>query len=121
MEYNENAKLQPWFFQQMGSSMRKIVFTEGVVEGLKKWRRKAKKNIALRNDESARPSLDASLDYSPSFNTLDTSLSIDTDQPSPDTEYLAVEISEEETITTKQPELNKKLGSFEGFDLTKTS
>ena len=100
--------------------MRTIVFTEGVAEGLKRWRRKAKKNVTLRNSESARPSLDASLDNAPSFNTLDTSLSIDTDQPSPDSGYLAVEILDEETVS-KQPELRQKLGSFEGFDLCKTS
>lgn len=105
----------------MGTSMRTIVFTEGVVEGLNRWRRKAKKNIARRNNHSARPSLDASLDNSPSFNTLDTSFSVDLDQPSSDAGYLTVEISDEETVATKQPEPRQKLGCFEGFDLRKTS
>ncbi|XP_034673918.1 MLO-like protein 12 [Vitis riparia] len=106
---------------QMGTSMRTIVFTEGVVEGLNRWRRKAKKNIARRNNHSARPSLDASLDNSPSFNTLDTSFSVDLDQPSSDAGYLTVEISDEETVATKRPEPRQKLGSFEGFDSCKTS
>lgn len=52
---------------QMGTSMRPAVFTEDVIEGLKRWRAKARKN--LKNSYSARPSLDTSLslDSSPSF------------------------------------------------------
>uniref|UniRef100_A0A7N0UHF2 MLO-like protein n=1 Tax=Kalanchoe fedtschenkoi TaxID=63787 RepID=A0A7N0UHF2_KALFE len=65
---------------QMGTSMNKAVFTEGVVEGLKRWRTKAVKNIAKRNSiNPSRPSLDILLrnctDVSPSFR-LDASYEV---------------------------------------------
>ncbi|KAH7837107.1 hypothetical protein Vadar_009673 [Vaccinium darrowii] len=108
---------------QMGTSMRKAVFTEGVVEGLKRWRVKAKKKVALRNN-SARRSLDASitsLDTSPSFSTLDVvSFHVERVYPSGDTSYLAVEVGEDDSVTRDRREHHQKLGSFEGFELSKT-
>ncbi|CAB4276156.1 unnamed protein product [Prunus armeniaca] len=87
---------------QMGTSMRKAVFTANVVKGLKKWRAKARKNLALRNHpHSARLSLDASLETSlslgtsPSLSGHDASFStVDFDRPSDDAEYVALEIRE---------------------------
>lgn len=103
--------------------MRKVVFTEGVVEGLKKWRRRAKKNLAIRNTTSnsvwARPSLDALIETSPSFSTLDVSYSVDQldDRLGEDDGYLSVEISDEESSRGKQVEKQQKLSSFDGFAL----
>ncbi|KAH0985738.1 hypothetical protein GBA52_012915 [Prunus armeniaca] len=87
---------------QMGTTMRKAVFTANVVKGLKKWRAKARKNLALRNHpHSARLSLDASLETSlslgtsPSLSGHDASFStVDFDRPSDDAEYVALEIRE---------------------------
>ncbi|XP_052200728.1 MLO-like protein 12 [Diospyros lotus] len=122
---------------QMGTSMGKAVFTEEVVQGLKKWRTKAKKNLALRNIYPAPLSLDASitsLDTSPSFGTIDASFSAERDNSqhfdarhpsfrvelndpgSVDGGFVAFEVDgEEESV-----EQNQKLGSFQGFVLSKT-
>ncbi|KAK4740625.1 hypothetical protein SAY87_024213 [Trapa incisa] len=68
---------------QMGTSMRPVVFAENVMEGLKRWRATARKNLTLRNPYSAgvadplfRHSADTSVASSPSFNTLHVPLSI---------------------------------------------
>ncbi|KAK6917618.1 Mlo-related protein [Dillenia turbinata] len=105
---------------QMGTSMGKAVFTEAVVEGLKKWRVMAKKNIATRNPYSARPSLDASLSIgsSPSFNTVDASYSLDYDRPSPQVDGVEDEVEVEESLRGR-PKEQKKFGSFEGFELSR--
>ncbi|KAK6932618.1 Mlo-related protein, partial [Dillenia turbinata] len=92
---------------QLGTSMGKAVFTETVVEGLKKWQANAKKNRATRN--SARPSLDAllSVQSSPSFSTLDCDL--------PLAEVNVVEndeVDDEESLTRRQKEQGKYI-SFE--------
>ncbi|XVF25736.1 hypothetical protein REPUB_Repub13aG0239400 [Reevesia pubescens] len=111
---------------QMGTSMKKAVFPETVVEGLNRWRANARKNIALKNNyTSARPSLDASLDTSASFGTspsfsLDPSYSVKLDGPS-DTEYLAVEIKDEEKEIREIIEVHQKRGSFGGFDVRNIS
>lgn len=119
---------------QMGTSMRRAVFTEGVVQGLKKWRRKARKNVASRNTATwpegrRRPSFDApsfdasletnSLGTSPSFGTLDASFSIDAD------DSVAVEIMEEdddhsirEIIEESSEERPQNISSFDGFRMS---
>ncbi|KAA0052657.1 MLO-like protein 6 [Cucumis melo var. makuwa] len=64
----------------MGSSMKKTVFTEGVVEGLRKWQGRAKKKVARRrrsgqhgcdynfsSQSPPRTSVDAGVDSPPSF------------------------------------------------------
>ncbi|XP_015874636.2 MLO-like protein 6 [Ziziphus jujuba] len=102
---------------QMGTSMSKAVFTEGVVEGLKRWRAKARKNVAIRSpNRPARPSLDTSLetsvDTSPSFNTLDASFSAE--------HYAAVDVRDDD-IEDEEAHIvvgRQKVGSFHGFDLT---
>ncbi|XP_062013070.1 MLO-like protein 12 [Rosa rugosa] len=112
---------------QMGTSMRKAVFTETVVTGLKKWRGRARKNLALKS--SARMSLDASLqtslslDTTLSFNHIDASASFSTVDF--DAEYVAVEIMDNagNVVQGKQvPEgedRDQKPGpSFDGFDLS---
>lgn len=114
---------------QMGTSMRKAVFTEGVLEGLKRWRVKAKKKVALRNN-SARRSLDASitsLDTSASFSTVDgVSFRVELVNrfgDTPDTEFSAVEVGEDDSVglvAAETTEHRQKLSSFEGFDLGKT-
>ncbi|KAG7962393.1 hypothetical protein I3843_09G064500 [Carya illinoinensis] len=97
---------------QMGSSMRKDhAFTEGVVYGLKKWRAKAKKNLALssfRNtDYHARPLLDASLETSPSF-CHDARFSVDFDLPSNSEIFVAVELDSEENARHRQSKEKQK-------------
>ncbi|XVE88118.1 hypothetical protein DITRI_Ditri19aG0042400 [Diplodiscus trichospermus] len=109
---------------QMGTSMKKAVFPESVVEGLNRWRANARKNVALRNNITSTPpsldaSLDASLDTSPSFR-IDPSYSVKFDQPSNSDQYLAVEINEKEEdnkSTSRETEEHQKRGSFGGFDV----
>jgi mlo protein len=109
--------------RQMGTAMRSDVFTEDVVRGLKRWRIKAKKKVALRNTNySARPSqLDAS--HEPSFSTLEgTVVSVDSGRPSDVDQYVAVGVEDEENVRGRsQPEEKQKMGSFHGFDLSNTS
>lgn len=102
----------------MGSSMRTAVFTESVVEGLKKWRRRARKNLELRNTNwtEGRPSLDAnsletnSVDTSPSFGTLDHA------SYSGDVDSVALEITDEDKPNqTLEQHDRQKFGSFNGF------
>lgn len=122
----------------MGTSMRKDVFTEGVVHGLKKWRVKAKKNLASRNTNNIYParlsldtSLESSLDTSPSFG-VDARFSVEFDPPSDldhDPEMVAVEVlddddDEEKNVRQRQPEaeIRPKLGSsFHGFEYVSSS
>lgn len=107
----------------MGTSMRKAVFTEGVVKGLKRWKGRARKNVSLRNTTStnwsARPSLDASietLDTSPSFNNLEASFSL------VDADYTTLDVTDHhQDQIAKQLQADQdhqKFGSFNGFDLT---
>ncbi|PON60647.1 Mlo-related protein [Trema orientale] len=124
---------------QMGSSMRKAVFTEFVVDGLKRWRRRARKNLTLMmrntNWTEGRPSVDAnnsleaySVDTSPSFGALDhASFSVDHVDHS-----VALEITdhEEDNLFRPKPESEddhdhdhdhdhrQKVNSFDGFHLT---
>ncbi|XVF40426.1 hypothetical protein PTKIN_Ptkin01aG0112500 [Pterospermum kingtungense] len=76
---------------QMGTSMKKAVFPENVVQGLTRWRANARKNVALKNintSSSTRPSLETS----PSF-SLHPSYTEEFDQPLSDSsDHLAVEI-----------------------------
>ncbi|XP_028078559.1 MLO-like protein 12 isoform X2 [Camellia sinensis] len=104
----------------MGTSMKKVVLTEEMVKGLKRWRAKAKKNLARRNTSSTLHSLDASitsLDTSPSFNTLHRSPSVDLDNLSIDGDFVAVEVKNEDNVAGKRVEHHQKFGSFRGFDL----
>ncbi|XP_074325890.1 MLO-like protein 12 isoform X1 [Apium graveolens] len=101
---------------QMGTSMRKSVFPEEVEDGLKKWRMKAKKNVARRSAiNSALTSLNASPQTSlhplPSFaTTRGRSLSLKTDDPPIDDEGIV----EVESATVRQEDRDhKRLGSFE--------
>lgn len=113
--------------QQMGTSMGKAVFTESVVESLKKWRAKAKKSLAMENTSrlsyattSLDASLDSSLDHSPSFTLAAASFSLERDGPNPisNSEVVALEIKGEEQVNGKGKE---KVSSFNGFDLSNTS
>ena len=106
--------------EQMGSSMRNSVFTEDVVKGLKRWRGRARKNLALLKNTNSREgplSIDHSLDTStvgtsPSFGTLDISVSLDADS-------VAVEIIEEEEEEKDHQQVSQhraqKISSFNGF------
>ncbi|CAA2988159.1 MLO 6 [Olea europaea subsp. europaea] len=105
---------------QMGSSMRNSAFTEEVMGGLKRWRVKAKKNLAhKRHTDLARRSLDGLLDTSvessPSCGTLDPSFSIEIDYASD-----SGVVSNENSVARRQPEQHQKPGSFEGFELSRT-
>ncbi|XP_061341521.1 MLO-like protein 6 [Gastrolobium bilobum] len=102
---------------QMGSTMNKAVFTENVIRGIKIWHDKAKKSMALRNPYTQRPSLETSLETSPSF-SLDPSVSILVDRPL-DAKHVDLSIMDEEKVSELQESENqqRKLGSFHGFDL----
>ncbi|KAJ1402107.1 Mlo-related protein [Sesbania bispinosa] len=97
---------------QMGSSMSKVVFTENVIQGVKIWQAKAKKNMALRNPYSE----SSTLDTSPSF-SFDASVSILVDRPL-DAKHMAVNVVDEEEISEQQESENqdRKSGSFHGFN-----
>ncbi|KAL3643473.1 hypothetical protein CASFOL_014288 [Castilleja foliolosa] len=105
---------------QMGTSMRKSVFPEEVVGGLKRWRAKARRNLAKRKQNLGHRLLDASVESSPSFSTLDTSYPLDVDYTSDD-EIEPVGRLDEENIGERRPEQQhqRKLRSFEGFDLSR--
>jgi mlo protein len=106
----------------MGSSMRTAVFTENVVEGLKRWRARAKARKNLKISYSARPSLDASddpslpFDTSPSF-SLSASYSIDPNPPL-DRDHVTIEVLDEAKHNDEQPWELKRNGSFEGFNVS---
>ncbi|EEF39797.1 Protein MLO, putative [Ricinus communis] len=113
---------------QMGTSMKKAVFTENVVAGLKRWRAKARKN--LKNSYAARPSLDASLslDTSPSLETspsfsLDASNTVDFDRGLDAEHVVAIEVmgGDVKEGNDKQTEEHQKMDSFDGFDPSVTS
>ncbi|KAF9672396.1 hypothetical protein SADUNF_Sadunf11G0037400 [Salix dunnii] len=103
---------------QMGSSMRKAVFTENVAEGLKRWRKKARRN--LKTSYSARPSLDVSvdtslsLDSSPSF-SVNASYSVDPNYP---LDHVTIEMIDEAKHNDEQPQDHKVNGSFRGFNVS---
>lgn len=107
---------------QMGSSMKEAVFPEKVAQGLKNWRRRARKK--LKTSHFSRPSVDASLDASlsldtsPSF-TLDSSYSLDRDLQFDDTEHVAVEIEEEKA--GEEPVEYHETDSFDGFHVANAS
>jgi mlo protein len=106
----------------MGSSMRTAVFTENVVEGLKRWRARANARKNLKISYSARPSLDASVDPSLPFDTspsfsLSASYSIDPNPPL-DTDHVTIEVNDEAKHTDEQPREHKRNGSFEGFNVS---
>lgn len=103
---------------QMGTSMGNSVFPEGVVGGIRRWRAKAKRNLARRKRNLPPRSLDASVESSPSFATLDASLSVDLDYTTDDG-VESVERSDEENVGQRRPEQHQKLGSFEGFELSR--
>ena len=102
----------------MGTSMRKSVFPEGVEDGLKKWRMKAKKNVARRSaTNSALTSLNASPQTSlhplPSFtSTRGHSLSLKTDDPPMDDGEIVV-VESAEGVGREENGDHKRLGSFE--------
>lgn len=116
-------------FEQMGTSMRNAVFPEGVVNGLKRWRKRARKNLAIKNKYwRASPSLDASVeDNSPSFSVLDPSLSVELGYTNTSTmddwNTSAEEItSDEDSDNGKQVVVQPEkigLGSFKGFNMDK--
>ncbi|XP_062095791.1 MLO-like protein 6 [Humulus lupulus] len=133
---------------QMGSSMRTAVFTELVVKGLKKWKVRAKKNLAAakntkwKEEQRSPTSLDnnnpnslqiySAVDAaaSLSFSTLDhASFSVDVD------DSVAVEITDEDSFRpineSNHPRDDdddddgdydrKKISSFDGFRSTETN
>ncbi|KAG4960410.1 hypothetical protein JHK87_037043 [Glycine soja] len=109
---------------QMGTSMRKVVFTENVIRGIQIWQDKAKKNMALRNPYSQGTSLDTSLsletslEASPSFR-LGASLSNFMDRPLDVNKHMDVNITQGEIVSEQQESENQasNLSSFQGFNL----
>ena len=85
----------------MGNS----VFPENVVGGLKRWRAKARRNLAARRGDLTTRSLDASVESSPSFATLDASLPLDLDYTSDD-----------DGIERSYHQQQQQLGSFHGIE-----
>ncbi|XP_042044730.1 MLO-like protein 12 [Salvia splendens] len=92
---------------QMGTSMGNSVFPENVVGGLKRWRAKARRNLAARRGDLTTRSLDASVESSPSFANLDASLPLDLDYTSDDD---GIERSDHNQQQQQQ------LGSFHGIE-----
>ncbi|KAE8719917.1 hypothetical protein F3Y22_tig00109924pilonHSYRG00068 [Hibiscus syriacus] len=113
---------------QMGTSMKKTVFPEAVVEGLNRWRTNARRNVELKNNYmAAGPSLETSPSIgtsSPSF-SLHPSYSVSTFDQAPEPEYVAVDMmesEERENRTNRESEIELQTrGSFEGFDLRNVS
>ncbi|KAE8716977.1 cytochrome P450 71A9-like [Hibiscus syriacus] len=115
----------------MGTSMKKSVFPEAVAEGLNRWRANARRNVALKsNYMPARASLDASLQspdlaFHRNFTVIQPSYSVSTFDEAPASEYLAVDMMEDEekenrTSRESQIQLHMR-GSFEGFDFRNVS
>ncbi|XP_022142055.1 MLO-like protein 12 [Momordica charantia] len=122
---------------QMGSSMRKAVFTEAVMEGLRKWRGRAKKRISRRSrncrhggdyNSPRRTLVDAGVDSPPSFR-LETAPppSVDSGGAQNDNAWssssAAVSIKgkgkrplEFEIEEEPNDHNNHKVSSFDGFD-----
>ncbi|XP_068657883.1 MLO-like protein 12 [Aristolochia californica] len=88
---------------QMGSSMRKVVFTERVVEGLKNWHTVAKRQLAMKKSNLS----GHTSEISPSH-TVDTSIS--EGKESTETDYAVVEIIEEDPLQSR----SKANGSYDG-------
>ncbi|OMO76330.1 Mlo-related protein [Corchorus capsularis] len=105
---------------QMGTSMKKAVFPESVVEGLNRWQANARRNVA-RNTLTGRLSVDTSVGSSPSF-SLDASYSVKFDNPKSDSEHHTVEINDEEQeiSISRETEGVQKRSSFGGFDVRNT-
>ncbi|CAH2062623.1 unnamed protein product [Thlaspi arvense] len=85
----------------------------GVAEGLKRWRAKARKNLALRSNYEPGLSLDASvtsLDTSPSFNNVEASFSVELDR-SIDGVLVAAQVEDEDSFAGQRTE--QKSGSFD--------
>lgn len=104
--------------------MRPVVFTENVVEGLKRWRATARKNLAVRSPYNAagpplEHSTDASIASSPSFNTLDVSLSIDMD-PRQEHNLLPVDVAGD-GIPDRDDHDRRKNATFNGSVTCATS
>ncbi|XP_073286335.1 MLO-like protein 12 [Primulina huaijiensis] len=113
---------------QMGTTMGNSVFPEEVAGGLKRWHAKAKRNLARRHNynylwrPSLEGSLDASLHSSPSFATLDASVSLDIGHASDDDDGVGLKenLEEGENVDRiEQLEEHRKSESFEGFQLSK--
>ncbi|GFP97540.1 mlo protein homolog 1 [Phtheirospermum japonicum] len=104
---------------QMGTSMRKSVFPEEVVGGLKRWRAKARRNLAKGKRNLGHRLLDASVESSPSFSTLETSRPLDVDYTSDDGVEPIVRLDEDNEDERRPEQQQRKLRSFEGFDLSR--
>ncbi|KAG9447768.1 hypothetical protein H6P81_013896 [Aristolochia fimbriata] len=90
---------------QMGSSMRKVVFTERVAEGLKKWHTVAKRQLAAKKSNSGgtpttpeifSPSLAVETSPSEGVESRATESELLPWSPSTEPDYAVVEIMEEE-------------------------
>ncbi|XP_077251359.1 MLO-like protein 12 isoform X2 [Tasmannia lanceolata] len=97
---------------QMGSFMRKVVFTEQVSKGLKNWHSTARHKLTVNKSSLSSPSPAFS-----SLQTIDTLLSdapelemTESEQPSPEPEFLKLQIQEEET---SEPDTATK-GTYDG-------
>lgn len=105
-------------YQQMGTSMGNSVFPEEVMGGLRRWRAKAKKNLATRRGDFTTRSLDASVDSSPSFATLSVDMDLDYTYTSDDDGIVSAEPSDEDSSgkrVIQQQKQKQKVSSFEGF------
>lgn len=118
---------------KMGSSMKKTVFTEGVVEGLRRWKGRAKKRVARRrrgrhgwdcNFSPPRASVDAGVDSPPSFR-IEAAASLDSSRLQGAVGHKDISCSaavsvcgDEDKLKGKRPvdEADQKVSSFDGFD-----
>lgn len=104
----------------MGTSMGDSVLPEGVMGGLKRWRARARRNIARRRRDFAVRSFDASVETSPSFGTVDASPSLDIDYATDDDGIEWAARSDDDNVAEIRAEQPRKLGSsFDGFELSR--
>lgn len=94
---------------QMGSTMKEAVFTEKVVEGLKSWKSRARKNLKKRNHMSHH-SLETSASFTVDIQEGDSSIRED---------HIAVDIQEQKRKAEGEGEA-EEMNTFGGFDVRKT-
>ncbi|MCD9560102.1 hypothetical protein HAX54_018545 [Datura stramonium] len=98
---------------QMGTKIKNSVFTDGMISGLRRWQAKAKKKLAKRNNYLlTQNSLDI---ISPTFGTLDNSLSFRTSLDGSSSTQTENDDDDEIVADERQLQKHTQLGSFDGF------
>ncbi|XP_051128328.1 MLO-like protein 12 [Andrographis paniculata] len=100
---------------QMGTSMAESVFPDGVNQGLKRWRAKARRNVAVRSN---RPLL-ASANNDASVESLSSLTTLDDASASEDGDYSSDESAEWSNEEIRGERYSQNSESFHGFDVSK--